>query len=82
MIHSTPSLDADGACYVPDMRCPLDERNDKLELVYESSIGSITYACFRRKQKLKKTKWTEVSLIHGWEGMKWSQTPDPGDAPP
>jgi hypothetical protein len=54
MIHSTPNLDIDGACYVPDMKCSFGVRNGKLELVYESSIGWVTYVCFCRKQKLKR----------------------------
>jgi hypothetical protein len=73
MIHSTPNLDVDGTCYVPDRKCSFGARNGKLELVYEFGIDSVTYACFRRKQKLKKTKWTEVGSINGWKGCNGSQ---------
>jgi hypothetical protein len=68
-IHSTPDLDVDGACYVPDRKCSFGVRNGKLELVYESSIRSVIYACFRRKQKLRKTKWTDFGSINGWKEM-------------
>jgi hypothetical protein len=69
MIHSTPNLDVDGACYVPDRKWSFGVRNGRLELVYESSIGAATYASFHRKQKLKKTKWTEVGSINDLEAM-------------
>jgi hypothetical protein len=65
LIHSTPNLDVDGACYVSDMMCSFGARSIELQLIHVSNVGLATYACFGCKEKLKKTKEGVLGSLNG-----------------